>query len=103
VGALHVMLDKGQEDDWFGSRFIAALALIAAAGIVAFIFRELRARSPVVQLRVFKVGTYSAGVFLMTMLGFVLYGSMLLVPIFLLTLLVYSSMDAGIAMAPRGV
>src|SRR5438552_2435718 len=40
VGALQVMLDKGQEDDWFGSRFIAALALIAAAGIVAFIFRE---------------------------------------------------------------
>ena len=48
--------------------------------------RELRARDPVVQLRVFKVRTYSAGVFLMTVLGFVLYGSLLLVPIFLQTL-----------------
>ena len=55
-----------------------------------------------VQLRVFRVGTYSTGVFLMTMLGFVLYGSMLLVHIFLQTLLAYSSMDAGIAMTPRG-
>jgi MFS transporter, DHA2 family, multidrug resistance protein len=54
-------------------------------------------------LRVFKDRTYAAGVFLMTMLGFVLYGSMLLLPIFLQTLLGYSAVDAGIAMAPRGL
>ena len=54
-------------------------------------------------LRVFKNRTYAAGVFLMTVLGFVLYGSMLLLPIFLQTLLGYPALDAGIAMAPRGL
>lgn len=103
VGALQVLLDKGQEDDWFASKFIAVLAFLSAAAIIAFVIRELRTRAPVVQLRVFKMRTYSAGVFLMTMLGFVLYGSMLLLPIFLQTLLGYSAMDAGIAMAPRGL
>jgi DHA2 family multidrug resistance protein len=56
-----------------------------------------------VQLRVFKKRTYAAGVFLMTVLGFVLYGSLLLVPIFLQTLLGYPALSAGIAMAPRGL
>ena len=56
-----------------------------------------------VHLRVFKERTYAAGVFLMTVLGFVLYGSLLLLPIFLQTLLGYPALDAGIAMAPRGL
>jgi DHA2 family multidrug resistance protein len=56
-----------------------------------------------VHLSVFRNRTYSAGVFLMTVVGFVLYGSMLLVPIFLQTLLGYSALEAGVAMAPRGL
>ena len=64
---------------------------------------ELRAAHPVVDLRVFKVRTYATGVFLMTMLGFVLYGSLVLLPIFLQTLLGYPALEAGIAMAPRGL
>src|SRR5262245_32155851 len=103
VGALQVVLDKGQEEDWFGSTWIVAITAIALLGIAAFIVRELMTRDPVVHLRVFKDRTYAAGVFLMTMLGFVLYGSMLLLPIFLQTLLGYSAVDAGIAMAPRGL
>jgi len=103
VGALQVVLDKGQEADWFGSNWIVVLAVAAAAGIVLFIVREIRTRDPVVRLSVFKARTYSAGVFLMTVLGFVLYGSMLLLPIFLQTLLGYPALNAGIAMAPRGL
>jgi MFS transporter, DHA2 family, multidrug resistance protein len=103
VGALQVVLDKGQEEDWFGSTWIVTITAIALLGIAAFIIRELMTRDPVVHLRVFKDRTYAAGVFLMTMLGFVLYGSMLLLPIFLQTLLGYSAVDAGIAMAPRGL
>ena len=61
------------------------------------------ADEPVVDLRVFKVRTYSTGVFLMTTLGFVLYGSLVLLPIMLQTLLGYPSLQAGIAMAPRGM
>jgi DHA2 family multidrug resistance protein len=76
---------------------------VAIFALIAFVVRELRAGNPVVQLRVFKSRTYSAGVFLMTVLGFVLYGSLLLVPIFLQTLLGYPALNAGIAMAPRGL
>jgi len=103
IGALQVVLDKGQEDDWFGSNLIVTLSVVSVIGLIAFVVRELRTRAPVVQLRVFKESTYAAGVFLMTMLGFVLYGSLLLLPIFLQTLLGYSALDAGIAMAPRGL
>jgi len=103
VGALQILLDKGQEDDWFQSHWMALLGLVAALGLTAFVIRELRARDPVVHLQVFKNRTYSAGVFLMTVLGFVLYGSLLLVPIFLQTLLGYPALNAGIAMAPRGL
>jgi DHA2 family multidrug resistance protein len=103
IGALQVVLDKGQEEDWFGSSWIVIVTMLAAAGIVAFVARELITTDPVVHLRVFKNRTYAAGVFLMTMLGFVLYGSLLLLPIFLQTLLGYSALDAGIAMAPRGL
>src|SRR6202451_2452424 len=103
VGALQVVLDKGQEDDWFSSHAIVALTIASAFGISLFILRELMTREPVVHLTVFRNRTYSAGVFLMTVVGFVLYGSMLLVPIFLQTLLGYPALEAGIAMAPRGL
>ena len=103
VGALQILLDKGQEEDWFASHWMVAAAIIAAGGLIAFVVRELVTRDPVVHLRVFRDRTYSAGVFLMTVLGFVLYGSLLLVPIFLQTLLGYPALEAGIAMAPRGL
>src|SRR6516164_8072243 len=103
VGALQVVLDKGQEADWFASHWITTLAIAAIIALGIFIYHELSTRDPVVHLRVFKQRTYSAGVFVMTVLGFVLYGSMLLLPIFLQTLLGYPALDAGIAMAPRGL
>lgn len=65
--------------------------------------RELLASDPVVHLRVFKIGNYSTGVFLMTVLGFVLYGSTVLIPLWLQTLMGYSALQAGMAMLPRGL
>ena len=103
VGALQVVLDKGQEDDWFAANWIVVATVIAAASLILFVVHELHTREPVVHLRVFKDRTYAAGVFLMTMLGFVLYGSLLLLPIFLQTMLGYPALNAGIAMAPRGL
>jgi len=103
IGALQIVLDKGQEADWFSSSFITTLAVIAAATLVTFIFYELTTDDPVVDLRVFKERSYAVGVFLMTVVGFVLYGSLVLLPIMLQTLLGYPSLQAGIAMAPRGV
>jgi DHA2 family multidrug resistance protein len=103
IGALQVFLDKGQEDDWFASDMIRTLAAVAVVCLTALVIWELRTAHPIVDLRVLKVRTYATGVFMMTMLGFVLYGSMVLLPIFLQTLLGYPAMQAGIAMAPRGM
>ena len=64
---------------------------------------ELTTDDPIVDLRVFKERSYAVGVFLMTIVGFVLYGSMVLLPIMLQTLLGYPPLQAGIAMAPRGI
>jgi MFS transporter, DHA2 family, multidrug resistance protein len=103
VGALQLVLDLGQEHDWFSSPFIVTLAWVCGAGLVAFLLRELMTRDPVIDLGVFRIRTYSTGVFLMTTLGFVLYGSLVLLPVMLQTLLGYPSLQAGIAMAPRGM
>src|SRR3989440_2649138 len=103
IGALQIMLDKGQEEDWFTSHFIVILAALAFFGLAIFIGRELRTDHPVVDLRVFRNRTYSTGVFLMTVLGFVLYGSTVLIPVWLQTLMGYSALSAGMAMLPRGL
>jgi DHA2 family multidrug resistance protein len=103
IGALQFVLDKGQQEDWFESTMITTLAIMSAVALVALIVYELRAPHPIVDLRLFKDRSYSVGVFLMTVLGFALYGSLVLLPIMLQTLFGYSSLAAGEAMAPRGV
>jgi DHA2 family multidrug resistance protein len=103
IGALQVMLDKGQQEDWFSSRFIVVLTIVASLGLTGLITRELRTAHPVVNLRVFKNRTYATGVFLMTVLGFVLYGSTVLLPLLMQTLLGYPALEAGVATLPRGI
>ena len=71
--------------------------------LVALLIHEWTTDHPIIDLRVFKERSYATGVFLMTMLGFVLYGSMVLLPVMLQTLLGYPAIQAGIAMAPRGM
>lgn len=103
MGALQIVLDKGQQEDWFASHWITGLAVMAVAALSIFVVYELRTHAPVVNLRVFKDRTYSTGVLLMTVVGFVLYGSLVLLPIWLQTLLGYPALQAGIALAPRGL
>jgi len=103
IGCLQIALDLGQEHDWFASHFITFLITTACIGVVVFIIREWVTKEPIVDLHIFKNRTYSTGVFLMTTLGFVLYGSLVLLPIMLQTLLGYPALQAGIAMAPRGM
>ena len=103
IGSLQLVLDKGQQEDWFSSTWITWTLVLAAVMMVSFIVRELFTADPVLHLRVFKERTYSAGVFLMTTLGFVLYGSLVLLPLFLQTVLAYPAIEAGIAMSPRGI
>lgn len=103
LGALQIVLDKGQEADWFAAHWVVMATCISLVGLTIFVIRELRTRHPVVDLRVLRVRTYATGVFMMTVLGFVLYGSTVLIPIFLQTLLGYPSLQAGLAMLPRGL
>lgn len=102
IGSLQLVLDKGQQKDWFATNWIVWLTVLAGGMLVTFLIRELRISNPILHLRVFKERTYSTGVFLMTSLGFVLYGSLVLVPLFLQIVLAYPAVQAGIAMAPRG-
>ena len=102
-GMLQVVLDTGQRKDWFGSNQIRVWTALCVLGLVAMVVRELKARHPIVDLRVLKDVTFSAGTFLMTMLGFVLYASLMLLPIFLQTLLGYPALQAGLALSPRGL
>ncbi len=102
VSTLQVALDQGRSEDWFHSMFISGLLLTSIAAWAVFVWRELSANHPVVDLRVFKIATYTMGVIATVVLGFVLYGSLVLLPILLQTLLGYPALQAGIAMAPRG-
>jgi DHA2 family multidrug resistance protein len=103
IGALQIMLDKGQQDDWFASNFIRTLAVLTVIGIGGLIWRELNTDHPIVDLTIFKNRTYATGTFLMTVLGFVLYGSTVLLPLLMQTLLGYPAFDAGVATMPRGL
>ena len=103
IGSLQIVLDKGQQEDWFSSVWITWTLILAAVMLVMFIVREMYTDDPVLHLRVFKERTYSSGVLLMTSLGFVLYSSLVLLPLFLQTVLAYPAIEAGIAMSPRGI
>jgi DHA2 family multidrug resistance protein len=103
IGMLQVILDTGQRKDWFGSVQIRTWTVLCVAGLILFLWRELSTREPIVNLRVLRDTTYSAGVFLMTLLGFVLYASLVLLPIYLQTLLGYPAFQAGLAISPRGL
>jgi DHA2 family multidrug resistance protein len=103
MASFQVMLDQGQEKDWFSSDWIRVLAVLAAVGLTWFVVHELTTAEPIVDFRLLRYRTYAAGVFIVTVLGFVLYGSLVLLPLFMQTLLGFSALTAGIWSAPRGI
>jgi MFS transporter, DHA2 family, multidrug resistance protein len=103
IAALQIALDQGQQADWFSSDFIVFLAVVSIVGVAAFIVHALTTDHPVVDLRLFKEPTFAMGVALITVMGVGLYASMVLMPVLLQTLLGYPSLQAGYAMAPRGL
>ncbi len=103
LGALQIVLDKGEREDWFSSAFIVRLAIVSAVCLVLLIYWELKHRHPVVDLRLFKERNYAAGVTIMFFFGFVLYGSIVLLPLFLQTLMGYDATLAGWALAYGGI
>ncbi len=103
MGAFQVMLDKGQQEDWFSSDLIVALGLVAAAGLIAFVVREFRTPDPLVDFRLFRYRTFTAGVVVGGVIGFVLFGSLVLIPLFMQVLLNFPALTAGMWSAPRGL
>ncbi|HKC99531.1 MAG TPA: DHA2 family efflux MFS transporter permease subunit [Methylomirabilota bacterium] len=102
LGALQIMLDRGQEDDWFSSTRICVLAIVSGTALVAFVIRELLTDEPIVNFSVLRERNFAVGAVLVTMLGVVLYGTTAMLPLFLQTLLGYTALNSGLAVSPRG-
>src|SRR6202140_1912506 len=102
LGALQIVLDKGQRDDWFESHFILILTLIAAASLIFVVIWGWRHKDPIIDLHLFRDRTFGVSNLLMFMLGFALLGSTLLLPLFMQTMLGYTAEQAGLALMPGG-
>jgi DHA2 family multidrug resistance protein len=102
MGALQIVLDKGQEDDWFGSAFITYSSIVSAVALVAFVVWELCRDDPIVDLRLLADRNFAVGNVLMFMLGFVLLATTTLLPLYVQTLLGYTATDAGLVISPGG-
>jgi DHA2 family multidrug resistance protein len=103
VGALQILLDKGQEDDWFGSRFITTLAVISAVCLISLVVWEWYEKSPIIDVRMFKNFNFASASLMLFMLGILLFSSLVLMPQFLQTLLGYTSELAGLALSAGGL
>jgi DHA2 family multidrug resistance protein len=103
LGTLQVILDKGQQEDWFESDWMRWFGVISVASFVGFLVRELRTGHPIVDLRVLKNRNFGTGVLMITTLGAVLYGTTAALPIFLQTLMGYPALTSGLTLSPRGV
>jgi DHA2 family multidrug resistance protein len=103
IGALQILLDKGQEDDWFGSRFITTLAVTAAVCLISLVVWEWFAKTPIIDVRMFKDFNFASASLMMFVLGIMLFSSLVLMPQFLQTLVGYTSELAGMALSAGGV
>src|SRR6201998_3369255 len=99
VGALQIALDKGQEDDWFGSNFITTLVVVAAAGLVALVVWEWFQKEPIVDVRLFKNFNVATTNLMFLMLGAALFSSTVLMPQLLQTLMGYPAQKAGMVLS----
>ena len=103
IGALQIVLDKGQQDDWFNSPFIVACSLVSAISLVLLVVVELGQRQPVINLRLFRDISFSAGNLVMFMVGFGLYGAISIIPLHLQSMMGYTATQSGLVLAPGGV
>jgi len=103
IGSLQYVLEKGQEDDWFSSNTILTLAITAGLGLYFFIWRELTFRNPIVELRVLKNGNLRVGTILSFIMGFGLYGSTFIIPLYTQTILGWTAQQAGMLMIPAAL
>jgi len=103
LASLEILLDDGQKNDWFGSNFIVGAAVIAVTALVGVVVWELRQKEPVVDFRMLQNRNFMLSTATMFLLGFVLYASTMLLPVFLQTLLGYTAMRSGLVLSPGGL
>jgi MFS transporter, DHA2 family, multidrug resistance protein len=103
LGCLQIVLDKGQEDDWFGANWIRWAVGMLVVAFVLFIIRELTSENPLVDLRVFRHRNFLLGSILIGLFGGAIYGLITLLPLFYQELLGYTASAAGWAVSPRGI
>jgi DHA2 family multidrug resistance protein len=103
LGALQLMLEDGQKNDWFQSGYIVRLAALATVSLVSFVWRELTIERPAVNLRILRNLSFSSATSLGGVLGIALNGSLFLLPVFMQNLLWFDAMQSGIAMMPRSL
>jgi DHA2 family multidrug resistance protein len=103
LATMQIVLDKGQEADWFGAEWVRWFTLTSAASFFIFIWWEFQTDHPLVDLHVFKNRNFTVGLILMTSLAAILYGTTAQLPLFLQTLMGYPALQSGYAMSPRGV
>jgi MFS transporter, DHA2 family, multidrug resistance protein len=103
IGALQVLLDRGQEDDWFESHFITTLVVVATVCLISLVIWEWYQKAPIIDVRMFKSFNFASSSLMMFMLGISLFSSLVLMPQFLQTLLGYTSQLAGLALSAGGL
>ncbi|HEX8529321.1 MAG TPA: DHA2 family efflux MFS transporter permease subunit, partial [Cytophagales bacterium] len=100
IGGLQIVLEKGECDDWFESQFILVMSLIAAVGLIGFVWRELAVKNPIVDLRLLKSRTFAVGTLFNFILGFGLFASVFIVPVFCQILLGFTASQTGLLLMP---
>jgi len=103
IGALQIMLERGERRDWFETQEIMIEGIVAAVGIICFVWHELRTEHPMVNLRVLKNRQLAVGVTFGLLLGFALYSSVFALPVFLQNLLGYTAWDTGKVILPGAI
>jgi DHA2 family multidrug resistance protein len=103
VGSLQYVLEHGQQDDWFNDRIIKILTLVSSVSFVLFIWRELNYKHPIVNLRVLKNTNLRVGVIMSFVLGFGLYSSTFIIPIYTQSILCWSALNAGLILIPSSI
>jgi len=103
VSALQITLDKGQEDDWFGSRFIATLIVTAALSLVALVIWEWFHKEPLVEVRLFKIFNFASCNLMFFALGIAILGGTVLIPLFLQTIMGYTAEIAGLVLSGSAI
>ena len=103
IGSLQFVLEHGQQDDWFNDNVIVGLSVLSVFGLLAFIWRQLTYQFPIVNLSVLKDGNLRIGILMSFIMGFGLYGSTLVIPIYTQSILGWTATDAGLLLIPGSI